>query len=253
MIYRKSRVLLATCFTFFFAGVALAGAGGHHAHWSYTGDTGPAHWGTLDPAYATCGTGKSQSPIDLQVSNGARIAPPVLKYQASKLSIVNNGHTVQVNIDPGSEMVLDGDHYSLKQFHFHTPSEHTRNGKHFPMEIHFVHADAKGRLAVVGVLVKEGHANPMLDLVLANAPMKMGHKSTDKMIKPHDLMPANTRAVLRYPGSLTTPPCSEGVRWTIMDTPIEASREQIAAFMNIMHHNNRPVQPLNGRVIAATK
>ena len=164
--------------------------------------------------------------------------------------IVNNGHTVQVNFKTGNMLVLDSMSYQMKQVHFHAPSENTIHKKSFPLEAQFVHVDNKGNLTIIGVMFKEGNANPAIDKLWSQLPNKKGEPIPIKTrVVPSELMPEN-RSYYRFSGSLTAPPCTEGVRWILLKTPMTASKTQIEAFERAMkHHNNRPIQPLNGRVI----
>lgn len=221
----------------------------HAVHWSYSGPTGPAYWGTLSPEFALCATGRSQSPIDI-ASAAPRDLPNIeFRYQPSPLSIVNNGHTVQVVCAPGSFITLEGERFDLQQFHFHLPSEHTVRGAHADAEMHLVHKSAAGRLAVVGVMLREGAANPAFDVVAGNLP-QAGQKIDNPKISvnPASLLPADQRTY-RYDGSLTTPPGTEGVRWCVMVEPVSMSSSQFAAFRALYTGNNRPVQNLNGRAV----
>jgi carbonic anhydrase len=174
----------------------------------------------------------------------------MINCNATIENIVNNGHSIQANVATGGTLKTPTGDYMLKQFHFHSPSEHTYNGKHAAMEMHMVHADADGNLAVVGVMIEEGAENKFFARIWPNIPAAKGGKTpvTGMGFGPADLLPTS-RATYRYSGSLTTPPCSENVDWTMMQTPVTASAAQIAAFRNVMYHNNRPTQPLNGRAI----
>ncbi len=223
-------------------------ASGHGAHWSYTGDTGPAHWGDLNEAYHMCKEGKNQSPIDLSGFIEAELPAISIDYKAVATTDINNGHTVKVDFAEGSTLSIDGKSFDLKQYHFHTPSENTIDGKHFPMEAHFVHADKDGNLAVIAVMFKEGKANDSLQTIIDHMPKKAGDKNDLSAAKLNAmaLLPEN-KDYYRFNGSLTTPPCSEGVRWIVMKTPVEASKAQLEAFASVMGKNNRPVQPLNAR------
>jgi carbonic anhydrase len=230
-------------------------------HWSYGEEHGPAEWGELCPEFATCATGRSQSPIDISGAPNATLPAIATSYAPAQLRIVhhehqadvvNNGHTVQVNYPKGSTLTVDGQTYELLQYHFHSPSEHTLQGRHFPMEMHLVHKSADGKLAVVGVFIDEGAANSAFDPVWANLPTEKGleiHHEHVLVDVDELLPPKNARSTYRYDGSLTTPPCSEGVKWLVMATPVALSKGQIAAFRAIIHDNNRPTQPLNGRKI----
>ncbi len=246
---KTTRTFLYTLFmTLLMTGTALA-AGGHHTRWGYSGHAGPMHWGDLDKKYMTCKTGNKQSPIDIKGASHAGMQPIKFDYRNSKLTVVNNGHTIQVNIDKGSTATIRGKKYRLLQFHFHGPSEHLINGKPMPMEAHLVHADDKGNLAVVGVMIKAGRHNPFLDLIWKIMPHQHGKQVTaNGWINARGLLPG-TQTYYHYTGSLTTPPCSEGVNWNVMTMAIEASPAQIAAFKKLFDHNARPAQPLNGRKI----
>lgn len=229
------------------------------AHWGYEGADGPPYWPTLHPAYANCGKGKSQSPINIAKSEAGEASAWKLDYKRTSLKIahhehvvdiVDNGHTIQVTVDEGSTLTTDKDTYNLKQFHFHTPSEHTVDGANLPMEIHFVHQSSDGKLAVVGVLVKEGPENENLAKLIDHFPKSKGdtrHLAELELdLKFH--VPHNAAAYV-YSGSLTTPPCTENVDWMVFRDPIFASREQLAAFEARLGKSNRPVQSLNGRLL----
>lgn len=230
---------------------ATAGEHASHPHWGYEGEHGPAHWGHISKEYADCSKGKSQSPIDISGAQDENLADIAFNYKSSKINIVNNGHTVQVNYDEGSSIKVNGSEYKLLQFHFHDPSEHTVGGKSFAVELHLVHKNDKGELAVVGVLIEKGTENPAYKTVWANMPKKAGEKKELKeTVDAADLLPAS-KVYYTYSGSLTTPPCSEGVKWLVLKTPVQMSEAQIDAFMGVHKGNNRPVQPLNSRSIKA--
>lgn len=213
-------------------------------HWGYEGAEGPSHWGGL------CSSGKNQSPVDLRDAVSAKLAPLSFKYESLAQDVLNNGHTVQVTYAPGSTLTLDSHPYQLKQFHFHAPSENLLDGKHFPLEAHFVHADADGNLAVVAVFFETGAANAALAKLGKDLPLRAGDKhDLDVKLAAAELMP-KTREYYRFSGSLTTPPCSEGVNWLVLKHPVSASEQQIEQLHAAMGHDNaRPVQPLNARVI----
>jgi len=223
---------------------------GKTVHWSYEGKTGPEHWGELSPEFAGCSRGMSQTPIDINVTYKTDLRMIKNFFNSNGLRIINNGHTVQVNIPPGSKSIIDGKEFDLLQFHFHTPSEHTVNGKHYPMEMHLVHKNAKGELGVIGVFFKEGRENPVLQTIIKNFPDIVGKEMLVPSVKINatDLLPGNKK-YYHYFGSLTTPPCSEGVNWVVMKIPVEASKQQIEKFAKILHKNNRPVMPLNYRFV----
>lgn len=218
-------------------------------HWSYSGDTGPSHWGDLDPAYAACSAGQRQSPIDVAAPKPAAFPGVAFRYQAEPYSISNTGHGIQLDATKSrSTIALDGTTYVLDQFHFHAPSEHTLNGRTHAMEMHIVHQSADGRAAVVAVFIDAGASNPAFDAITADLPKQKGQDvALEGEIDAADLLPAGKSTVYRYTGSLTTPPCTEGVTFTVYDKPISLSKEQIGAFTAIYDHNARPVQPLNGR------
>lgn len=232
--------------------MTMAAATGHAPHWDYDGAEGPEHWGALAPEFATCATGKAQSPIDHAAFDAKKAIVVRADYHAGPLSLLHNGHTVQANFAPGSSLVSGGHSYNLVQVHFHTPSEEAFNGKHYPMVAHFVHKDAAGKLAVLGVMFEEGAANAELGKLIAAAPKTQTAegKYTVTQINPTALLPHDLH-VWRYTGSLTTPPCSEGVTWHVALKPVHASKDQINALHTIMGSNARPVQPLNGRQIIA--
>jgi carbonic anhydrase len=166
----------------------------------------------------------------------------------------NNGHTIQINYSEGDTLAIGGKAYQLVQYHFHAPSEHTIDGRHFPMEMHMVHKAADGQLAVIGVLIDEGRHNTAFDPVWGSLPKEKGVEThlTAVSVDVDQLLP-KARTTYRYEGSLTTPPCSEGVAWLVMTTPISLSVEQIGQFTAIVKANNRPVQPLNGRTVVTDR
>lgn len=217
-------------------------------HWGYEGEVAPQYWGELSPDYAACEQGKEQSPVDIPAE--APLNPPGLQfnYLPSALKIANNGHSIQVSYDPGSTLELGGVTYSLMQFHLHALSEHTLAGAHAPMELHLVHKDPDGRTAVVGVLIVEGASNPAYEPVLSHMPIEEGEEQvfSDVVVNAGELLPVE-QSYYRYPGSLTTPPCTEQVAWVVMAAPVEFSAEQIASFRDLYSDNYRPVQPLNER------
>ncbi|OGQ51594.1 MAG: hypothetical protein A3J24_00950 [Deltaproteobacteria bacterium RIFCSPLOWO2_02_FULL_53_8] len=228
---------------------AQASEKGHQPHWGYEGEYGPKHWGAMSKENAVCSQGKTQSPIDITGASHEPLPDIGFAYKPSKLNILNNGHTVQVNYDEGSSITLDNVKYNLLQFHFHDPSEHTVGGKSFGMEVHLVHKNAKGELAVVGLLINEGKENAVLAETWKNMPAKADEKKAlSSKINAQDLLPSD-HSYYRYTGSLTTPPCSEGVNWLVFTTPIEMSKAQIAAFKKIINKNARPVQPINARKV----
>lgn len=230
--------------------LSSAAIAGDKPHWGYTGDEGPAHWGSLDTAFALCGSGKNQSPINLDAMVEGELPPISLNYQAGGGEVVNNGHTVKINYAPGSTMTVAGQTFELKQFHFHSPSENTIKGEFFPMEAHFVHADKDGNLAVIALMFQEGEANAELEKAWAHMPAKADDKGAlPSALDAEQLLPEDLD-YYRFNGSLTTPPCSEGVQWYVMKTHNTVSAEQIEKFAHTMHHpNNRPLQAVNARIV----
>jgi carbonic anhydrase len=227
--------------------------------WHYEGAEGPAGWGKLSPKFSACGEGRAQSPVDFATTVAS--TEPAFKTDLGPGSLriahhehvadgINNGHTIQINYEGGDELTIGSDTYGLVQYHFHNRSEHTVNGRHYPMEMHLVHKTAGGKLAVIGVFIEEGAHNAAFDPIWNNLPKQKGVQThyANVNVDVDKLLPAK-RASYRYDGSLTTPPCSEGVRWIVMTTPIQLSAQQIKAFTAIIHDNNRPTQPLNGRPV----
>jgi carbonic anhydrase len=219
----------------------------HAVHWTYNGKEGPAEWGHLDGAYKACSIGKQQSPINLAEANAKDLSDISFHYQPSALRVLNNGHTVQANYDKGSYIEVDGKRYDVVQFHYHTPSEHAVDGKLFDGEFHIVHKSAEGKLAVVGILLEKGKNNKAYQPFLSHLPAEESPEQ-DAGIKLNaaDLLPKE-QTTYRYSGSLTTPPCTEGVSWLVMKTPVQLSKTQLNTLSKLFDHNNRPVQPLNAR------
>jgi carbonic anhydrase len=240
-------VVIIVTATLFLSIPVLAAAG--TAYWSYGGAENPTQWGKLSKDFAQCELGKNQSPINIK--NAVQGTPPniTFDYKPSPLNVVNNGHTIQVNYAKGSTVSINGEQYSLVQFHFHTPSEHQINDKASAIELHLVHSNAAGKLAVLGVLINEGKANPLIEEIWKQIPdVGVTNKVSDRLINAASLLP-NSKAYYSYSGSLTTPPCSEGVKWQVFVEPITASEEQIAAFTKIYQVDARPIQPVNSRTV----
>ena len=256
MTYSKLPLVhcLATSALFLLAGCGTDSSAHDAVHWSYTGDGEPAHWGDLSPEYAVAKEGKRQSPIDL---TGAQAAtePGELEfvYVPGSLNLVNNGHTIQQNCDAGSVLKVGEASYDLLQFHFHSASEHTVDGHRFALEMHLVHANEAGELAVVGVLFDEGDSNEFLAGFFGELPAKEGATTVNPAtsLNPIDVLPED-RSHFVYDGSLTTPPCSEGVHWFVMSNAVSISSGQLAQFHELYEGNFRPVQPLNGRDLLRT-
>ena len=234
--------------------VALCAQEHHTAHWSYDGDQGPGHWGALSPDYAVCETGHRQSPIDISKPQPADLAALQFDYKPSPLHIIDNGHTIMINYTPGSSIRVGDKLFVLKQFHFHRPSEEHIDGKTYEMSLHLVHADEKGNLAVVAVLLQRGKDNTLIDELWSDVPKEKEHEVDldNVQINAKALLPANL-AYYTFPGSLTTPPCTENVTWFVLKQPVTVSEAEIKQFEKLYRHNARPVEPLYDRVVLETK
>jgi len=241
-------LIVLSIFCLLFLNSAVWSSDKEAPHWSYEGAMGPEHWGDLFPECK----GKSQSPIDIHSPFTGDADALAVNYKPSPLKIINNGHSIQINYAPGSSMTIHEKKYELVQFHFHKPSEEEINGQAKAMVIHLVHKSEDGKLAVIGVLVNEGKANEAIQTLWSNLPKEEGKESsvTSVTINVSNLLPSDL-SYYHYVGSLTTPPCTEGVDFFILKNPIEMSKAQIAAFPYAK--NARPVQPLNGRKIEESK
>lgn len=220
-------------------------------HWSYEGEAGPSHWGDLSPDFHLCKDGLKQTPINLYRAREEKLPDLQIAYQSTPLTIKNNGHTIQVNYAAGSYITVGGKKYQLLQFHFHTPSEHHKDGRSFDMEGHLVHIDEYGALGVVGVFMKAEDTpdNEFLKPIWANMPASAGEVSVPGVsVNATKLLPKE-REYYNYTGSLTTPPCSEGVNWMVLEHPIAISKAQLEKFRSLFEMNARPEQALNGRTI----
>ena len=261
--------LRATCLNFHLPAAALVVAGLVFAvllfpvpvfadeakpHWSYSGPTGPEHWATEDAAYATCGIGTSQSPIDIEKTTKQDLPPLEFDYQASPLRVTDTGHSIQVNYQAGSALTVDGRRYALVQFHFHKPSEERVHHRPYEMVAHLVHKNDQGELAVVAVLMRRGKTNAFLKPIFDNFPAAGSTESTvaGQTLNAAELLPSN-HGYYAFEGSLTTPPCSEHVRWFVLKSAVELSAAQIEQFVARYPMNARPVQPLNGRIILESR
>ncbi len=224
------------------------------AHWSYEGAGGPTHWGDLEADYSACKVGHHQSPIDIQDPHPADLPAIRFDYKSMPLSIIDNGHTIQINAAPGNFITVGDHRYELKQFHFHHPSEEAINGKRTDMVAHLVHADTAGNLAVVAVLLAAGPDNALIQRLWQNLPATKGtpvvHAAV--LIDPSGLLPPS-QGYYTFSGSLTTPPCSEHVTWFVLKQHESISADQIARFAAIYPEDARPVQPTYGREVQATK
>ncbi len=225
-------------------------------HWSYSGHTGPAQWATLESDFSACGVGKLQSPIDIRDNVAKKGDLPAIEfdYKPSPLNIIDNGHTIQVNYAPGSFITVQGKRYELVQFHFHKPSEEKINGKSADMVAHLVHKNADGNLAVVAILLKTGQSSELVETLWKNLPSEKEKETAvpGVQVNAADLLPADKAAYYTFTGSLTTPPCSEGVTWYVLKTPTSISNTEVARFARLYPMNARPTQPLNGREIRTT-
>ncbi len=227
-------------------------AKGEAPHWTYSGDVGPAHWGSLSADFEACEAGRMQSPIDIQAGESVRagVADIEFDYRLTPLKILHNGHTVQVNYEPGSGITVDGKEFALLQFHFHTPSEHRVNGRQMPAEAHFVHLGEGGELAVVGVFLEWGEENLALSEFWNEVPTETTPERLFEhiAINARDILPPDL-TYYRYMGSLTTPPCSEGVNWYVATEFIDASEAQILSLTAAIGPNARPVQARHNRLL----
>ncbi len=242
-------------FVVFVAALLLSeGEPKEYAHWNYGEDEGPKEWASLDERYHMCADGVIQSPINITNSIDANLSPLLLQGEAKASTFVNNGHTVQVNFNSGNYLTIDDSKYSLKQVHFHTPSENQIDGKSYPMEAHFVHADSYNNLAVIGVMFEESNEdNITLNKLLRNLPElsedgEKVSKEIKSVVEGYEMLP-QSKDYYTFLGSLTTPPCSEGVRWVVLKDSVTISKSQLADFQNAMPKNNRPIQETNSRYI----
>jgi carbonic anhydrase len=250
LLARALTCVIAAC-----AGVEAHAADAAGPHWSYSGETGPEHWGSEDPAFAMCGAGKHQSPIDIERSSVKDLPELKFDYRDTALKVTDTGHSFQVNAASGSGGFTVGeDHYDFVQVHFHEPSEERVHGKQYAMVAHLVHKNAKGELAVVAVLIREGKVNEFLKPIFDNFPAKGSHETdvAGTTVNMGKLLPEH-HGYYTFPGSLTTPPCSENVRWFVLKAPVEASAAQLQQFGARYVRNNRPTQPLNDRSIEESK
>lgn len=277
--------IISLCFSMYLGSSLASGSSGSKSsspatkthskpHWAYSGSEGPSRWGSLAREYSTCSSGRNQSPININGTTEDSLFKLQFHYQAVPMSILNNGHTIQINynnvndsnenkveiggksylmasaIQHNSNISISGEQYKLLQIHFHSPSEHRVNGESFPLEAHFVHINAQNQLAVVGVIFKRGNSNSFLSQLWNNMPTSAGPATTynNIVVNGHKLLPAS-KSYYHYRGSLTTPPCSEGVRWFVMRNYAEVSDSQVQKFNSIVGNNNRPIQARNKRFL----
>jgi carbonic anhydrase len=236
---------------------ASCAAQGTTPSWSYSGKSGDSRsWGKLDPAYSLCDSGTTQSPVDIRTKHlkMADLPPLVLDYRPVTLNMIDNGHSIQVNYPKGSTLTVGGHVYALTEFHFHHPSENRENGKALPLEAQLVHTDASGKLAVVAVFFDLGGPNLLLDVLWRNIPAEKDKavSVSAASITASDLLPAN-RGYYTFAGSLTTPPCSEGVTWYVLKNHSTISKEQLDVFAKLYKKNVRPLQKMGGRAIQQSK
>jgi carbonic anhydrase len=218
-------------------------------HWDYTGSEGPEAWGRMRPEFSKCATGQRQSPIDIRGGIAVDLEPIKFDYRPSSFSVIDNGHTVQVNVEPGNSITVTGKRYELVQFHFHRPSEERIDGRQYDMVVHLVHKDIDGHVAVVAVLLDRGSAQAIVQAVWNNLPLEKGDEvRAGTRIDLSQLLPEDKR-YYTYMGSLTTPPCSEGVLWMVMKQPVPISMDQVAIFSRLYPMNARPIQQADGRLI----
>jgi carbonic anhydrase len=232
---------------------AVLMAGGLHAgedpHWSYSGMTGPENWADLSPDYAVCDEGLNQSPINISKTFPSELGALEPNYRSGGTTIVNNGHTLQVNAEPGSWLHIEDQSFELLQLHYHSPSEHQINGEQFLLEAHFVHQNENGDLAVVAVLFRDGPWNSDLEKIGKVAPTTVGNSAPIDIRFEELKLHTSHGSYFRYNGSLTTPPCTEGVRWYILKMPARMSAKQAANFVDLIGDDARGPQPLNARII----
>ncbi len=224
-------------------------ADAHAAHWSYGGDGGPEKWGQLKPEFSTCANGQRQSPIDIRSGVKVDLEPIQFDYRPTGFGVIDNGHTIQVNLAGGNAIEVQGRRFDLVQFHFHRPSEERINGRQFDMVAHLVHKDPEGKLAVVAVLLDRGTAQPLVQTIWNNLPLEKGTEASARTeLDMNHLLPADRR-YFTYMGSLTTPPCSEGVLWMVLQQPVPVANDQIGVFSRLYPMNARPIQQASGRLI----
>ncbi|MBO9689623.1 MAG: carbonic anhydrase family protein [Mitsuaria chitosanitabida] len=217
--------------------------------WGYTGEGAPDRWGQLQPEFRQCAIGTRQSPIDLRDTIKVDQEKIQFDYKPSNFSVVDNGHTIQVNVAPGNSIQIMGRRYELVQFHFHRPSEERINGRQFDMSVHLVHQDAEGRLATIAVLLERGQDQPLVQTVWNYLPLERGDAYEAPVpIDLGNLLPKE-RGYFSYMGSMTTPPCSEGVLWLVFRQPVPVSSQQITVFSRLYPMNARPLQAQTGRLI----
>lgn len=263
MLYNKKLAVVTLTVLGWQSGVALAAkeeaskpeAKSPEVHWGYTGAGGPNHWGELAPDHTTCKLGKTQSPINITKSTKADLPPLQFDYHAIPLVIQNNGHTIKIDTQEAGNLTIGSDSYQLQQFHFHVPAEEAINGKHADMVVHLVHANAQNQLTVVAIFLNADakDANPLIETMWKELPAKSGEPQAHQEVQVEvlQLLPKNLH-YYTYEGSLTTPPCTEGVKWIVLKDPVSITKKELAVFHKLYHHNARPVQPLGERVVQSS-
>ncbi|MBT9491798.1 MAG: carbonic anhydrase family protein [Paucibacter sp.] len=230
-------------------GESSAHSAAEHAHWGYAGDGAPERWGELSPENRQCAIGTRQSPIDIRDGIRVNLEKINFDYRPSGFSVLDNGHTIQVNVAPGNALQVMGRRFELLQFHFHRPSEERINGRQFDMVAHLVHKDADGKLGVVAVLLERGRDQALIQTIWNNLPLEKGEAlAAPGLLDLNQLLPED-RSYFTYMGSLTTPPCSEGVLWMVLRSPVQLSNQQISIFARLYPMNARPIQAGSGRLI----
>lgn len=220
-----------------------------YAKWSYEGDLGQKNWAELDERFAICKEGLNQSPINITTAIKAELTPLIFEGNAKATTFINNGHALQVNFQSGNYVTIENKKYGLKQINFHIPSENHINGKAFPMEAQLIHSDVNNNLAVVSILFEEDTDNLVLNKLLRNLPEEENDKEEIKSeVLGYEILP-NFKEYYRFNGSLTTPPCVEGVKWVVLKSPVEISKSQLDDFMAVVPKNARDIQELNARII----
>ncbi|MBF0541573.1 MAG: carbonic anhydrase family protein [Nitrospirae bacterium] len=257
----KKVLLITVCFMFLIVNIGNAAIKKHqikkhsviknakNISWGYSGAGSPENWGKLDKSFSICSEGKNQSPVNLTAFVKTAIKNIYFNYNTYAAEILNNGHAIEVNYSNGSTITVDKTTFELKKIIFHAPSENTVEGRSYPMEAQLIHSDKHGNIAIIAVLLTEGSENEFIKTLWTQLPKKSGEKnSLAERLNVNNMLPMD-RHYFRFSGSLTTPPCTEGVRWFIFKNAITISKEQIKTFTDVMHDNNRPVQQINGRVI----
>lgn len=224
---------------------------GGEAHWAYSGDSGPAHWGELSSEYAACGSGREQSPIDIPADVAAAADPLSVEYLGVDEQVQNNGHSLQATSPEHNTIMRGGAVYALQQMHFHAPAEHLTDGRQAAVEFHFVHEDTLGNRLVVALMGVAGESNAAWDGFIDAASEPEGESVLER-VDWGALLPADM-AHYSYEGSLTTPPCTEGVRWVVLTAPVVLGQAQIDRLGSAYHDNNRPVQSLGGRTLTRSE